>query len=122
MDTIGRRPRHRLRNALKYIALFIVASILVVLLASMILPNHDSIAAAREGLSRYSLVLMSIRLSAIGLLWLYWHPLMRWLYKDRAPKALVHMQSRRNYFVLVFVAVELLLIQNIVGWLWALLT
>lgn len=122
MDTIGRRPWQRLRSALKYFALFVTASILIVLLASVILPNHDAIAAARQGLSRYSFVLMCIRLSIIGLLWLYWHPVMLWLYKDRAPKALAHMQSRRNYFVLVFVSVELLLIQNLLGWVWARIT
>lgn len=118
MDSVGRRPPGRLRSTLKYLVLFAAACLLVILVASVILPNQDSIAAAREGLARYGLLLMCIRLALIGLLWLYWNPLLKWFYKDRAPKALAHLRSRRNYFAVVFLAVELLLIQNILGWFW----
>lgn len=111
----------RTRSATKLVVLFAAVLLLIAIGATLLLPNLDAVASARAGLDRYSVLLMSVRLMVIGLLWFFWMPLMQWLYKSSALKALVYMRSRRNYFALVFIAVELLLIQNVVGWLWGLI-
>lgn len=111
----------RTRSATKFALFFVAVLLLIAIGATLLLPNLDAVASARAGLDRYSVLLMSVRLMVIGWLWFFWMPLMQWLYKSSAPKASAYMQSRRNYFALVFIAVELLLIQNVVGWLWRLI-
>ena len=111
----------RARGVSKFLLFFIAVLLLVVLAATLLLPNLDAVASARAGLDRYSMLLMVVRLSVIGLLWLYWVPLMSWLYRNSAPKALDYIQSRRNYFAIAFLAIELLLIQNVLGGLWRLI-
>ena len=111
----------RARGVTKFLLFFIAVLLLVVLSAALLLPNLDALASARAGFDRYSVLLMVVRLSVIGLLWFYWVPLMNWLYRNSAPKALEYMQSRRNYFAIVFLAIELLLIQNVLGGLWRLI-
>lgn len=111
----------RARGVTKFLLFFIAVLLSVVLSAALLLPNLDALASARAGFDRYSVLLMVVRLSVIGLLWFYWVPLMNWLYRNSAPKALEYMQSRRNYFAIVFLAIELLLIQNVLGGLWRLI-
>ena len=111
----------RARGVSKFLLAFIVVLLLVALAATLLLPNLDAVASARAGLDRYSMFLMLVRLAVIGVLWLCWVPLMNWLYRNSAPKALAYMQSRRNNFAIVFLAIELLLIQNVLGWLWRLI-
>lgn len=62
--------------------------------------------------------LMLMRIFLYLVVWFYWHPIMKYLYAGKAPKAMAYMQSRRNFYLCVFLAIEIILVQNILSTLW----
>lgn len=90
---------------------------LLVALFTFVLPNAELVFGAQSVLANYAMGLMVLRLTVIGLVWVYWAHICRWLYQDReAPRD--YLMKRRHFFLGVFLAIELLLIQNVLGRLW----
>ncbi|MEQ9590929.1 MAG: hypothetical protein RJS97_23545 [Parvibaculaceae bacterium] len=95
----------------------LVAALTLVALLAVVLPNADLVFGAQSVLANYAIGLMVLRLTLIVLIWVCWARICDWLYRDRAePRA--YLQQRRHFFLGVFLAIELLLIQNVLGRLW----
>ena len=94
-------------------ALGVAASALMV-----VAPNYEGIENARRTLDRVSIWLMAIRLIAMAVVWYFWDDLVDWFYKDGGNDAARYLKARRTNVVLLFVVIELLLVQNVIGELW----
>lgn len=90
----------------------------LVLIAWLLLPNTDALLGVQATLSSYALILMMVRLSVFAVIWWFWNELCEWVYRDRSAEAMQYMKGRRHFFLALFVAIELLLIQNVVGRFW----
>ncbi|MFV1849166.1 MAG: hypothetical protein ACMZ66_00430 [Thalassospira sp.] len=91
---------------------------LLIMLFALVLPNAEFVFGAQSVLANYAMGLMVLRLAVIGVVWMYWAHICRWLYQDRAaPRD--YLMKRRHFFLGVFLAIELLLIQNVLGRLWS---
>lgn len=108
----------RLKSLAKYLVAFSFLMFLVIMGMSYVIPRHETLALAREGLEDVGWALMCARLTIIGLCWLYWVPFFEWYYKAQSPKTLAYIKSRRNTFAVLFLAIELVLVQNLFGTAW----
>ena len=104
------------------IPLTTIACFLVMTIAAYQLGiNRESVAKASYTLEQFRYLLAALRLTAIALLWYFWEPLCDRLYHS----AITHYQQKRQTLsalrhrvALCFVAIELLLAQNLLGkWL-----
>lgn len=111
-----------LKSLLKLLLIFAGVLLFATFMVVVILPNHDGLASAKERLENISLLLMIVRSIAIGTLWYFWDRLVDWYFKDGSQLAADHLKSRRTTFILLFVVIELLLVQNVLGELWQLVS
>lgn len=95
----------------------LVLAVLLVALLAVVLPNADVLIGAQLALADYAVGLMILRLTLIILIWMYWARFCECLYHDR-PVPREYLRQRRHFFLGVFLAIELLLIQNVLGRLW----
>lgn len=106
----------------KALLLLVGVLLLCSIVLVFVLPNHENIASAKERLESISVILMLIRLNVIALAWWFWNLIVDWYYGGGSPIAAEHLKSRRTTFILLFVVIELLLVQNVLGELWQLVT
>lgn len=111
-----------LKSLLKLLLIFAGVLLFATFMVVVVIPNHDGLASAKERLENISLILMIIRLVVIGTLWYFWDRLVDWYFKDGSQVAAEHLKSRRTTFTLLFVVIELLLVQNVIGGLWQLVS
>ncbi len=110
-------------KALKRVARSIGIILLVILVIGMIItfaiPNQDVIRNARASVEYVSWILMCSRLIVIGVAWYFWNDYFKWYYDGKSNEVLAYVQSKRTRFLILFLAIEFLLIQNILGAVWS---
>ncbi len=104
------------RIALIFAGVMAIAGLIFV----FVLPNQSSITSAKKSLESISAWLMLIRLTIIGVVWYYWNRIVDWYYKEHSQEAADYLKGRRTTFTLLFLVIELLLVQNVLGELWLL--
>ncbi len=104
------------RIVLIFVGVMAVASLIMV----FVLPNFASITSTKESLESISVWLMLIRLFMIALVWYFWNQIVDWYYSERSQEAADYLKGRRATFTLLFLVIELLLVQNVLGELWLL--
>ena len=109
---------HSLKSVLKVLLIVGAIMLLATFIVMVVLRNYDDVANARQILERVSLSLMVIRLGAMATVWFFWNNLVDGFYKDATNEAAMYLKARRTNIVLLFVVIELLLVQNVVGELW----
>ncbi len=108
----------RLARLAWFIGVSLAAFLALTCLAYRLGINAEGIHRAADTLDALRYLLMAARLTLIGAVWYWWQPLVNWLYPPSIPaweekRALAYRQ--RNKFALFFIAVEILLVQNLLG-------
>ncbi len=106
-------------NSLRKAALVLLILFSMGLLALVIL-RTDGIASARLAVEAVSGWLLVFRLVVVALVWWFWNPIVEWLFSDKEHRArseanIAVYKAQRTKFVLGFIAIELIVVQNIIG-------
>lgn len=106
-------------NSLLKAALVLLILFSVGLFALVIL-RTDGVAAARVAVEAVSGWLLVFRILVVALLWWFWDTIMEWLFSDKHPSpqrkaAIAVYKAQRTKFVLGFIIIELIVVQNVIG-------
>ena len=105
---------HLTKAALVLLILFSLGMLALVILRT------DGMASARLAVEAVSGWLLVSRIVVVALVWWFWNPIVQWLFSDREHRArseanITVYKAQRTKFVLGFIAIELIVVQNIVG-------
>lgn len=103
-----------LKAALVLLILFSLGLLVLVILRT------DGMASARLAVEAVSGWLLVFRLVVVALLWWFWNPMVEWLFSDkertsRSEANIAVYKAQRPKFVLGFIAIELIVVQNVIG-------
>lgn len=96
-----------------------VVGSLMALVVLVIFPHQEDLAQARQTLEQISGWLMVIRLTVIGFAWWYWDLFFDWYFRDPGSETLAYIKTRRHVYTGLFLAIEFILIQNVLATAWA---
>jgi hypothetical protein len=116
--TINRKSRSR--QIILGLLLAACCFFLVTFLAYLLGANADTITTASNTIDSWRYLLMAVRVAIIFIAWTYWNAINEQLY----PSTLAHHINKRDVFLTLrhkflmgFLAIELLLAQNLLGYL-----
>lgn len=89
-------------------------------LLSLVILRTDGMASARLAVEAVSGWLLVFRIVVVVLFWWFWNPIVEWLLSDneRASRSKVNIavyKAQRTKFVLGFIVIELVVVQNMIG-------
>jgi hypothetical protein len=121
IEEVVEQPK-RLSRLLRVGVVSIAVLIVLIAVAVFVLPNVGRLMSAQAALAGHATWLMGVRLAVIWLVWGYWDRLCEWLYANRSAEAKAYLMGRRHFFLGAFLTIELLLVQNLAGRLWDVLS
>ncbi len=116
--------KHLFLTGFKFIVIIFCVVFFLSLFIFVAVPDPEetipsSILKVSELVNEVSSTLMWIRIFGYLVIWFYWDAIVEYLYKGKAPKAKAYLAGRRNFYLCMFLLIEMILIQNVLGALWA---
>ncbi len=80
----------------------------------------DGVASARLAIDEVSGSLLVFRLIVVAIVWWFWNPMVEWLFSDnrhtaRSEANIAAYKAQRTNFLLGFLAIEIFVVQNVIG-------
>jgi hypothetical protein len=106
------------------IGLMVVGFIaLLIFMLTVVFPRREAIADARQSLDSIGNWLLLVRLTLMATVWWYWDTIFEWYFNDTDNashrEALAMIKTKRHTIIGLFLAIEIILVQNVLATFWA---